>query len=153
LLQLPRSRRADMGRFAATLARFPARVLVAFEPRHESWFTDKVYELLQQHNAALCLTDRARERGPVVRTADWFFLRFHEGLARPHPCYGDKALTNWIERLAEQWPATADGFVFFNNDHRACAVHDAARFAVLAGRAGVDPTRTPKPSDVHVVGR
>jgi uncharacterized protein YecE (DUF72 family) len=88
-----------------------------------------------------------------VRTADWYFLRFHEGLARPHPCYGDKALAGWVERLTEHWPGTADGFVFFNNDHRACAVRDAARFAVLAGRAGFETTRTPSPSDVHVVGR
>jgi uncharacterized protein YecE (DUF72 family) len=153
LLQLPPNLRADPDRLAATLARFPKSVLVAFEPRHESWFTDKVYELLGQNNAALCLTDRARERGPVVRTADWYFLRFHEGRARPHPCYGDKALASWIERLAEQWSATADGFVFFNNDHRACAVRDAGRFAVLAGRAGFEPTRTPNPSDVRVVGR
>ena len=39
------------------------------------------------------LTDRARRKGPVVRTADWYFLRFHEGLARPRPCYGDGALS------------------------------------------------------------
>jgi uncharacterized protein YecE (DUF72 family) len=153
LLQLPPNLRADLGRLADTLARFPRPVLVAFEPRHESWFTDDVYRLLEQHNAALCLTDRARRRGPVVRTANWYFLRFHEGLARPRPCYGDRALAGWIERLAELWPATADGFVFFNNDHRACAVRDAARFAVLAGRAGLEPTRTPNPSDVRVIGR
>jgi uncharacterized protein YecE (DUF72 family) len=112
-----------------------------------------VYGVLREHNAALCLTDRARHRGPVERTADWFFLRFHEGLARPRPCYGDKALASWIERLAERWPPTAGGYVFFNNDHRACAVRDAARFAVLAGRAGLEPTRAPNPSDVHVRGR
>ncbi|MFL6243623.1 MAG: DUF72 domain-containing protein, partial [Acidimicrobiia bacterium] len=91
LLQLPPNLRADLARLADTLARFPERVLVAFEPRHESWFTDDVYKLLEQHNAALCLTDRARRKGPVVRTADWYFLRFHEGLARPRPCYGDGA--------------------------------------------------------------
>jgi uncharacterized protein YecE (DUF72 family) len=153
LLQLPPNLRADHARLADTLARFPERVLVAFEPRHESWFTDDVYKLLEQHNAALCLTDRARRKGPVVRTADWYFLRFHEGLARPRPCYGDGALRGWIDRLAERWPANADGFVFFNNDHRACAVRDAARFAVLAGRAGLETSRTPNPSDVRVVGR
>jgi uncharacterized protein YecE (DUF72 family) len=153
LLQLPPNLRADLGRLADTLGRFPRRVLVAFEPRHESWFTDDVYRLLERHNTALCLTDRGRQRGPVVRTADWYFLRFHEGLARPRPCYGDRALGGWIERLAERWPATVDGFVFFNNDHRACAVRDAARFAVLAGRAGLEPTRTPNPSDVRVSGR
>ena len=37
--------------------------------------------------------------------------------------------------------------------HRACAVRNAARFAVLAGRAGFVPTRSPNPSDVRVTGR
>jgi hypothetical protein len=32
-------------------------------------------------------------------------------------------------------------------------VRDAARFAVLAGRAGLEPTRTPNPSEVRVIGR
>jgi uncharacterized protein YecE (DUF72 family) len=153
LIQLPPNLRADSGRLADTLARFPHGVRVAVEPRHESWFTDDVYRALCEHNAALCLTDRARRRGPVERTADWYFLRFHEGLARPRPCYGDKTLVSWIERLDEHWPKAADGFVFFNNDHRACAVHDAARFAVLARRAGLEATRTPNPTEVRVVGR
>jgi len=109
--------------------------------------------VLREHDAALCLTDRARRRGPVERTADWYFLRFHEGVARPHPCYGDKTLVSWIDRLGERWPASADGYVFFNNDQRACAVRDAARFAELATRAGLEPTRAPSPRDVHVRGR
>jgi uncharacterized protein YecE (DUF72 family) len=150
LLQLPPNLRADPDRLADTLARFPRRVPVAFEPRHESWFTDELYRVLEKHNTALCLTDRARKRGPMVRTADWYFLRFHEGLARPRPCYGDRALAGWAERLAEQWPTSADGYVFFNNDHRACAVHDAARFAALAGRAGLQPTRTPEASSIKI---
>ncbi len=150
LIQLPPNLRADAGRLGETLARFPRRVRVAVEPRHESWFTDEVYGVLREHDAALCLTDRGRRRGPVESTADWYFLRFHEGLAHPHPCYGDRTLRSWIERLIDRWPASADGYVFFNNDQRACAVRDAARFAVLAARAGLEPTRAPKPSDVRV---
>jgi uncharacterized protein YecE (DUF72 family) len=150
LLQLPPNLRADPARLAETLARFPRRVQVAFEPRHESWFTDELYRVLEEHNAALCLTDRARKRGPVVCTADWYFLRFHEGLARPRPCYGDRTLAGWTERLADRWPTTADGYVFFNNDHRACAVHDAARFAVLADRVGLQPTRSPDASSITI---
>src|SRR5262249_38837577 len=151
--ELPRTPRPASAGPAGPRARSPRRVGVAVEPRHESWFTEDVYRVLRQHDAALCLTDRARRRGPVERTADWYFLRFHEGLARPRPCYGDQTLASWIDRLAGRWPAGADGYVFFNNDHRACAVRDAGRFAVLTARAGLDPTRAPDPSDVHVRGR
>jgi uncharacterized protein YecE (DUF72 family) len=152
LLQLPPNLAADAERLKETLARFPRRVRVAFEPRHTSWFTDEVYEVLAARNAALCLTDRLGKRGPVHRTADWYFLRFHEGTARPHPCYGDRALAGWAGRLAEQWPKAADGYVFFNNDRRACAVRNASRFAVLAGRAGLHPTRTPEASSIKIRG-
>jgi uncharacterized protein YecE (DUF72 family) len=153
LLQLPPNLAADPARLKETLARFPRRVQVACEPRHPSWFTDEVYDVLAARNAALCLTDRLGKRGPIARTADWYFLRFHEGTARPHPCYGDRALAGWAERLAEQWPTTADGYVFFNNDRHACAVRNAARFATLARRKGLQPTRAPKPSDVRIKGR
>ena len=153
LVQLPPNLPADAHRLDETLARFPARVRVAVEPRHESWFTDEIYGTLRAHNAALCLTDRARRHGPVVRTADWYFLRFHEGVARPRPCYGDQALAGWIDRLREHWSTRSDGYVFFNNDRRACAVRDAARFAALADRAGLAPTRAPDPADVRVRGR
>jgi uncharacterized protein YecE (DUF72 family) len=153
LVQLPPNLAADPARLKETLSRFPRTVRVAFEPRHSSWFIDEVYDVLAASNAALCLTDRLGKRGALVRTADWYFLRFHEGTARPHPCYGDRALSSWAERLAEQWAETGDGFVFFNNDSRACAVRNAARFAVLAARVGLQPTRAPKPSDIRIRGR
>jgi len=153
LLQLPPNLAAEPARLKETLDRFPSRTRVAFEPRHNSWFTDEVYDVLAARNMALCLTDRLGKRGPIVRTADWYFLRFHEGSARPHPCYGDRALATWAERLVEHWAKAADGYVFFNNDHRACAVRNAARFAVLADRTGLKPTRAPKPSDVRIKGR
>lgn len=152
LLQLPPNLAADAARLKETLARFPQRVRVAFEPRQSSWFTDEIYDVLAARNAALCLTDRLGKRGPMTRTADWYFLRFHEGTARPYPCYGDRALAGWAERLADHWPKAADGYVFFNNDARACAVRNAARFAALAQRSGLKPTRVPKPSSIKVRG-
>jgi uncharacterized protein YecE (DUF72 family) len=152
LIQLPPNLRADPGRLEDTLARFPAGLRVAVEPRHETWFVDDLYELLTRHDIALCLTDRAGRRGPIERTAGWTFLRFHEGTARPQPCYGDAALATWIERLAGRWSASDDCYVFFNNDPRACAVRNAARLAQLAERARWPVTRTPEPNSIKVVG-
>jgi uncharacterized protein YecE (DUF72 family) len=152
LVQLPPNLRADPARLEDTLSRFPRGLRVAVEPRHETWFVDEVYEILARHDTALCLTDRAGRRGPVERTAGWAFLRLHEGTARPRPCYGDAALATWIERLAQRWSRSDDCYVFFNNDPRACAVRNAARFARLAKRAGWPVTRTPEPNSIRVVG-
>ncbi len=148
LLQFPPSLRLDEPALAAALDAFGGRVRVACEFRHDSWHCDGVYELLRSRDAALALTDRRSRHGPLVRTAAWGFLRMHEGRATPAPCYGHAALTTWVERLADLWGRHADCFVYFNNDHAACAVRDAQTFAALARRRGLDvheaaPARPP----------
>ena len=150
LLQLPPDFRADLTLLADALDGFPRNQQVVVEPRHESWFTDDLYELLATHDASLCLTDRVGRRGPLERTASWGFLRMHEGIARPRPCYGDRALASWVERLASHWSRDDDCYVFFNNDPRACAVRDAARFAGIARKAGLEPTRAPETGDLRL---
>jgi uncharacterized protein YecE (DUF72 family) len=145
LLQLPPQLEADPDRLADTLDRFPKDVRVAVEPRHESWFDDRVRALLEARGAALCLADSPRRRSPVWRTAGWGFVRFHEGTASPRPCYGERALASWVERIASLWPASADVFCYFNNDAGACAVDNAITFARLSRRAGLHPTRVPEP--------
>lgn len=143
LLQLPANFRADPARLASTLQAFPSSVRVAFEPRHDSWYTDEVEDILKQHRVALCLSDSPHRKSPLWRTADWGYVRLHEGRANPAPCYGRTALANWASRLAERWERREDVYVYFNNDHGGCAVRDAHRFALAADKVGLLPTRVP----------
>lgn len=144
LLQLPPTLRLDRARLAATLAAFPRQVRLAVEFRHSSWFEDSVRSLLSDHDAALCIPDRAsRALSPLWRTASWTYVRFHEGRASPTPCYGRRALEAWVDRLAQQWGARSDAYVYFNNDARGCAVRDAQTFARVAARVGLPVTRAP----------
>ncbi|GIF15932.1 DUF72 domain-containing protein [Actinoplanes teichomyceticus] len=100
LLQLPPTLRADLPALEETLARFPAWVRVAVEPRHPTWFTAECEQLLRRHGAALCWADRkSRPITPLWRTADFGYLRFHEGTARPWPRYGRSALRSWLDRM------------------------------------------------------
>lgn len=149
LLQLPPQFHENAERLDRTLAQFPARVRVAVEFRHDSWYTPRIRELLERHRAALCLADRRGPLTPTWRTTDWTYLRFHEGRARPWPSYGRTALDTWARRLGDTWHGGEDCYVFFNNDQRACAPHDAARFAGLCQRAGLRPSRTPSPRSIH----
>ena len=152
LVQLPPSLRVDIDALDATLRAFK-KTKVAFEPRHESWFSEEVYALLRDHDAALCLTDRLSRPGPIARTASWFYLRFHEGTASPHPCYGPHALTTWAGRLRDLWGERAEGYVYFNNDGRSCAPRDAARFARDCEKVRFDVARTPDPRDCALAHR
>jgi len=143
LLQLPANFRADPDRLTSVLEAFPTLAKVAFEPRHESWYTDEVADILARHGAALCLSDTPRRKSILWRTANWGYLRLHAGRASPAPCYGRTALSNWAARLRDLWDAHEDVYVYFNNDHGGCAVRDAHRFALAAERAGLRPTRVP----------
>jgi uncharacterized protein YecE (DUF72 family) len=143
LLQLPPRFRADPGRLRATLDAFERDVRIAVEFRHPSWFSAEIRSILEERGAALCLADRCGPRTPIWRTAEWTFVRFHEGRARPRPSYGREALAAWARRLADGWGQDEDVFAYFNNDHRACAPRDAARFARQCARVGLRPTRTP----------
>jgi uncharacterized protein YecE (DUF72 family) len=140
LLQLPPTLRADPEVLDATLARFPREVRTAVEPRHDSWWTDEVRDVLTRHGTALCWADRkGRPTTPLWETADFRYLRMHEGRARPWPGYGRAALGSWLERMAQGVP----GYVFFNNDPGGAAVRDATALAAKARRRGVAVSRTP----------
>ncbi len=147
LLQLPPSLKADPAALDECLRQFRAqcavvdhtggRLRVCVEFRHESWWTEAVRQLLREHDAATCWSDRrGRPAGPLWQTASWGYLRLHEGAAHPWPHYGRQAMRTWLHRIADTWPAEADVFAYFNNDQNAAAPADAATLAALADRAG-----------------
>lgn len=157
LLQLPPTLPADPAALAQCLAEFarhphPAggpggRIRVAVEPRHQSWWTGEVRQVLADHDAALCWADQlGRPVTPLWRTAGWGYLRFHQGAARPWPRYGQQALRSWAARLAGAWPATAEVYVYFNNDPGGAAIADSVAFAASARREGLTVSRTPQPA-------
>ncbi|WP_431046154.1 DUF72 domain-containing protein [Streptomyces sp. P1-3] len=144
LLQLPPNLRVDTGLLDACLGCFPATARVAVEPRHDSWWTAEVRELLERHGAALCWADRgSRPVAPLWRTTSWGYLRFHGGAARPSPRYGRQALGRWAQRVHDTWPDSAEVYAYFNNDLGGAAVHDAAAFAKAVSSLGREATRTP----------
>jgi len=110
LLQLPPDLPADPGRLASCLAAFsgpagpggrsrPGRVRVAVEPRHPSWWNDEVRQVLAEHGAALCWADQGgRPVTPLWRTADWGYLRFHQGAAQPWPRYAARTRSSQERR-------------------------------------------------------
>ncbi len=155
LLQLPPTMQADQAALDECLHQFgrqgasqlgqsapPVRVCVEF--RHSSWWTPEVRQLLERHNAALCWADRrGRPQGPLWRTANWGYLRLHEGAAQPWPRYGQQALRSWLRRITDNWPPQADVFAYFNNDQHAAAPADAATFAALAKESGLQVLPAP----------
>jgi uncharacterized protein YecE (DUF72 family) len=137
LLQLPPSLEIDLDRLGRTLEAFGSKVRVAVEPRHRSWFVPELCEVLRRHDAAFVMADRrSRPITPLWSTSGWFYLRMHQGIATPRPCYGESALQSWADRLSDL--DASNGYVYFNNDHRACAIKNADQFRRMLERAGPD---------------
>lgn len=150
LLQLPPNLKADRELLLAALGTFPVSVRVAVEFRHDSWFEEQVRAVIEKAGAALCLADSPSRKTPLWRTAEWTYVRFHEGRATPNPCYGRKALDGWASRLAAEWGDGADIYAYFNNDTRACALRDAGVFSRAVERHGLASTRVPATREIEV---
>ena len=149
LIQLPPDLVADVPALEATLNTFPPDLRLAVEFRHPTWFTEDVRNLIAERNVALCWADRRGAITPLWRTADWAYLRFHEGHGSPRSCYDVGELEAWAERLQAGWGNNANGFVYFNNDGNGCALRDAELFGNELQRRGVAVSRLPHvPADV-----
>jgi uncharacterized protein YecE (DUF72 family) len=127
LWQLPASFRRDDERLVSALGAL-REGRHAFEFRHQSWFTDDVYELLRSHGAALVVADRAPGgSSPCVPTTDWWYFRFHAGRGR-NGVYTERQLEEWAERIAR---LEGDAYAYFNNDWEGFAVRNAERLRAL----------------------
>jgi len=124
LWQLPATFQRDDERLAQALAQLP-RGRHCFEFRHESWFAPEVYELLRRHEVALVIGDTPKRPFQSHElTADWTFIRFHEGTRGRFSNYSESELEEWAQRI-ERWAASGDVYAYFNNDRNGYAVRNA----------------------------
>jgi uncharacterized protein YecE (DUF72 family) len=151
LLQLPPRMEASAERLDHTLSLFPSTMRIAVEFRDPSWYSDEVRSVLVSRGAALVWADRlGKLLDPEWKTADWAYIRLHEGLAHPRPCYSESVLEAWAARVCSGWSDDEDVFVFFNNDPQGCAVRDAVLFAEACRARGMEVTRVPSIEEAPV---
>jgi uncharacterized protein YecE (DUF72 family) len=132
LWQLPETFHRDDDRLAEALDAVPAGQH-CFEFRHESWFAPDVERLLREHDAALVIGDHPHRRFQTRSlTANWTYLRFHQGRARDG-AYGDTALRTWARRI-EDWQRQVDVYAYFNDDWGGHALREAIRLRELLAR-------------------
>jgi len=78
LIQLPPNMKCDEELLKAFLGEIPSGIRCAFEFRHASWLDDKVYALLEQHGAALCLAESDEFVIPEVITGGFVYCRLRK---------------------------------------------------------------------------
>ena len=100
----------------------------AVEPRSKTFADEEFYGILRAHGVGCVLADTAG-RWPVLdrRTSDLRYVRLHGDQELYASGYTDAALDAWAGRC-RQWLADGeDVFVFFDNDAKGYAPHDARR--------------------------
>ena len=78
LFQLPPFLKLDEQRLQAFLPLIPEHTRAAIEFRHESWFNQSVFDLMRQHNVALCIAESDDLEVPEVITADFAYYRLRK---------------------------------------------------------------------------
>jgi uncharacterized protein YecE (DUF72 family) len=137
LFQLPPNFKADPRKLATFLASpafaGPVWPRVAFEFRHESWFSEETYAVLRERDAALCVAESDDLRTPEVQcsaTYACYRLRRSGGYSPPEIA----AFAAQFSALAE----TKDVYVYFKHEDEPTGALNAVAFleacAVQAGK-------------------
>jgi len=149
LLQFPPSFRAEAGLLSDFLshsreAASGKEIMMAFEFRHASWFSEQVADLLAAAGAAMVIADSSRyPMAPLAPTASFVYLRFHGPEALFASSYSDQQLRVWAERIMGWLKSGLDVYAYFNNDAGGCAIRNLRRLLEFTGR----PPETPSSKD------
>ena len=127
LFQLPPNFAKDVERLGDLLTQFPTDVRAACEFRHASWWSDDVYDLLRSTNTALCIADTEEGTTPLVRTADFGYVRLRdEG-------YSTEGLQGWKQKVQDLGQSWTDAYIFFKHEEEGVGPKLAAEFQKLFG--------------------
>lgn len=110
----------------------------ALEPRSETFDDPALIEILNRYGVALAVADTAG-RWPQFEPgdADLVYVRLHGASELYASGYSAEELQTWADRC-RRWAAAGDGrdvWVYFDNDTRGHAPHDARALARLVGDA------------------
>lgn len=125
LFQLPPRFKADPERLERLLSLLPEGLKAAFEFRDESWFCREIYELLERHNAALCIADSPKFPRAFEVTADFSYFRLHGSKKLYASRYTREELEGWASIIREHLRSGLDVYVYFDNDAFGYAVENA----------------------------
>jgi uncharacterized protein YecE (DUF72 family) len=93
LFQLPPNLKADPERLAKFLKSLPKDAPSAIEYRNQSWFDERIYSLMREHNVALCIAESDDLAVPEVFTANFAYYRLRKS------DYSDEEIDEVEQRL------------------------------------------------------
>ena len=131
LYQLPPSLQKDLDLLEVFIKLLPKRKTAVFEFRHESWYLDDIYELLDKSGAGFCIHDMPGKESPPIVTGNIIYIRFHGITGRYSGSYPNSQLQNWADWLKDQAKKVRAIYVYFNNDAHGHAIKNAKQLKSL----------------------
>jgi uncharacterized protein YecE (DUF72 family) len=133
LFQLPPNMNADVERLKSFLS-LPAlngtgAPSIALEFRHTTWFTEEIYAVLREHNAALCIAESDDLATPEVHTA----RSFTSYRLRRTGAYTQEEIDGFVRKFTEL-SKDREVYIYFKHEDEPSGALNAVSF--LAGIAG-----------------
>ena len=136
LVQFPPYLERDDEHLNAFLSKLPREFRYVIEFRHASWFAENVRSILTAHGAAFCIHDYPKLRVPEwVTSSEAAYLRLH-GYTRLYAgSYPRRVLARYAKLVRALAERARTVYVYFNNDTKAAAPHDAIVLYELLAQA------------------
>jgi uncharacterized protein YecE (DUF72 family) len=103
----------------------PAGRRYVLEFRDPSWYDERVYALLRERGASLCIHDMHDSETPHVLTGPVLYVRLHGPVRAYAGSYSRAQLERWAATIRALAPHVEAAYVYFNNDQRAFAPRNA----------------------------
>ena len=124
LFQLPPTQQLDLARLRDFLALRSGEHRWVLEFRHPSWHTREVYQILTDHDVALCIPVGGGLRPDRVTTAPFTYIRMHRGQESAGG-FTREELNSWAAKIRALRRGGKEVYIYFNNDWEGYAVRDA----------------------------
>jgi uncharacterized protein YecE (DUF72 family) len=132
LYQLPPNWVPPPDRFEAFLNALPRRaspggrqLTHVIEFRDPRCYAPELLSCLERHGVTLCVHDMAGIESPRILVGPSVYVRLHGYGSKYGGSYAARALEDWAAWLDAAQGTGRDGYVYFNNDRDAHAVHNA----------------------------
>lgn len=126
LWQLPSNLHKNTGKLNSFSEALDMSIKHVLEFRHDSWFSEDVFNLLEENEIAFCILSAPELPDTVRTTTNFAYMRFHGTDEWYDYHYSDNELNRWKKRL-DEINGVKELYIYFNNDPNAWSAENAEK--------------------------
>lgn len=126
LFQMPSNQGKDHAKLKAFLKHLPSRYRYAFEFRHESWFDESIFDLLDSNDCGIVINSSPDFPFHDIATGNICYIRMHGDKKLYSSKYHKDELRRFAEIMLKYHEKGFYSFIYFNNDKNGHAIEDAS---------------------------